>query len=147
MSLQHHLLHQHVLITFFLQFNTLFSSYLHSLIQMAFIYTHHIDLPLPVPPSHQAPDKPNVYDKSTSLVSQFKVPSAKYSAKPKINCSECIAGVKWVEKYRHTSQNKNKDFEAYWHNLMPEECTPFVEEVYQCFLQAVQNLHMLENPK
>ncbi|KAF9440779.1 hypothetical protein P691DRAFT_70119 [Macrolepiota fuliginosa MF-IS2] len=51
-----------------------------------------------------------------------QVPSAKYLVKPKINHSECIAGVKWVEKYGHTSQNKNKDFEAYWHSLMPEEC-------------------------
>ncbi|KAF9440914.1 hypothetical protein P691DRAFT_779967 [Macrolepiota fuliginosa MF-IS2] len=91
------------------------------------------------PTSHQVPDKPNVYDKSTSLVSQFKVPSAKSSVKPKINRSECIAGVKWVEKYGHTSQNKNKDFEAYWHGLMPEERAPFVEEAYQRFLQAIRN--------
>ncbi|KAF9444047.1 hypothetical protein P691DRAFT_763728 [Macrolepiota fuliginosa MF-IS2] len=95
-------------------------------------------IPIWDPASCRAPDKLTVYDKSTSLVSQFKVLTAKYAAKPKINCSECIAGVKWVEKCGNMAQNKNCDFEAYWHGLTPEEHVPFIVEAYQHFLQSIQ---------
>lgn len=42
------------------------------------------------PMSRRAPDEPTVYNRSTSLVSQLKVASAKYSAKPRSNRSEYV---------------------------------------------------------